>query len=318
MKRLIFLLWCMALLLAGCETNDSLLPDVDMNLKSAEMTTVPIKGELQSFVTESLNGIPVFGTLAGNISHLGKLISDKSTWYTISVELDEQTWTISWEMFGSVCSANGDFLKYTLSGSFSIPDNEISGQIDFDGGTGKFSQANGTAEFTGNADDPMNITAMYMQMEGEITNVGYSHSPENTMSDPNESIARSFMKAWDTHDINLLTSLFADEFIYTEVTTGRYYIDKNALALYANASIAGIPDTRFDVVSIVANERFASVEWIWKGTNTVGWPYMGIPATGNYFELPGASVMEIDNGKIIWNKDYWDWNTFMQLLGAIQ
>ena len=117
------------------------------------------------------------------------------------------------------------------------------------------------------------------------------------------SIARSFMKAWDTHDINLLTSLFADEFIYTEVTTGRYYIDKNALALYANASIAGIPDTRFDVVSIVANERFASVEWIWKGTNTVGWPYMGIPATGNYFELPGASVMEIDNGKIIWNKD---------------
>lgn len=316
MKRLIFLLWCMSLFFAGCETNDSLLPDVDVNQKSAEMTMVPIKGELQSFVTESLNGIPVFGTLSGNISHLGKLISDKSTWYTISVEMNEQTWTITWEMFGSVCAANGDFLKYTLSGSFSIPDNKISGQIDFDGGTGRFSQAQGNMEFTGYADDPTNITAMYMQAEGLITNVGSSRGDENPLVEQNESIAKSFIKVMDTHDTNLLTSLFADDFIYTEVSTGRFYTEKDALALYYNATIAGIPDTRCDVVSVTANERFAAVKWIWKGTNTVGWPYLGISATGIYFELPGVSVMEIENSKIIWNKDYWDWNTFMQLIGV--
>lgn len=316
MKRLIFLLWSISLLFAGCDMSDSLSPENNENLKSAEMKMVPVKGELQSHVTENLNGIPVYGTLSGNLSHLGKLITDKSTWYTISVEMDEQTWTISWEMFGSVCAANGDFLKYTLSGSFSIPENQIIGQATFNGGTGRFCQAQGTIEFTGYADDPTNITTMHMQMEGMITNVGSSRNGENTMVKQNESIAQSFIEAWDTHDADLLSSLFADEFIYTEVTTGRSFTEKDALAAYVNATISGIPDTRFEVVSIVANEQFAAVEWIWKGTNTIGWPYLGIPATDKYFELPGSSVMEIENGKIIWNKDYWDWNTFMQLIGV--
>ena len=304
----------------SCEKDDVFYPDseVDGTLKSAELKEIPIKGELQSHVTEALNGIPVYGTLSGNISHLGKLIADKSTWYTISVEMNEQTLTISWELLGSVCAANGDFLKYTLSGSFNIPENELSGEVDFDGGTGRFCQAQGSMNFTGYADDPVNITTMIMQVEGMITNVGSSFGDENATVKQNESIARSFIEAWDTHDTDLLTSLFADDFIYTEVTTGRFWTDKDELALYANATYAGLPDTRFEVVSIVANEQFAAVEWIWKATNTVGWPYLGIPATGNYFEMPGASVMEIENGKIIWNKDYWDWDTFMQLLGVGQ
>jgi len=319
MRHLIFLITLsLSFLITGCDLNNPLNSDSEneAELKSTELKMVPIKGKMESNVTESLNGIPVFGTLAGNISHLGKLMTDKSVWYTISVQMDEQTWTISWEMFGAVCAADGDLLKYTLSGTFSIPDNKISGQADFNGGTGRFSQARGFMKFTGYADDPMNITKMTMQMDGTILNVGSSRGNESETAVNNRVIAGSFIEAWDTHNYELLTSLFADEFMYTEVTTGRVYTDKDALALYAGATISGIPDTRFDVVSIAANERFAAIEWIWKGTNTVGWPSMGIPPSGKYFELPGASVMEIENGKIIWNKDYWDWDTFMQLIGA--
>ncbi|WP_163710167.1 ester cyclase [Mangrovibacterium lignilyticum] len=316
MKRLIFLLWCMSLLFAGCETNDPLLPDVDVNQKSAKTTMVPIKGELQSIVNESLNGIPVYGILSGSISHLGELTADKSTWYTISVEMDEQTWTISWEMFGAVCAANGDLLKYTLSGSFNIPENNMSGEVNFDGGTGRFAQAQGNMEFTGYADDPTNIAAMYMEGEGMITNVGSSHGDENPLVAQNESIGKLLIEAWDTHNAEMLTSLFADEFSYTEVM-GRSFTDKESLAMYVLGSISGAPDSRFETVSSVANEKYVASEWVWKGTNTVGWQQMGIPATDIYFELPGASIMEIENGKIIWVKDYWDRDTFLQLIGII-
>ena len=315
MKRLIFLFWCMSLLLAGCETNDSLLPDVDISQKSAKTTMVPIKGELQSSVTESLNGIPVYGTLSGSISHLGELTTDKSTWYTISVEMDEQTWTISWKMFGAICAANGDLLKYTLSGSFNITENHINGEVNFDGGTGRFAQAQGSMEFTGYADDPANITAMYMKGEGMITNVGSSRGDESPLVAQNESIAQSFTDAWDTHNTDMLTALFADEFTYTEVM-GNNFTSKEALAMYALGTISGAPDSRFQAVSIVANEKYIAAEWVWKGTNTVGWAQMGIPATDVYFELPGVSVMEIENGKILWNKDYWDRDTFLQLIGV--
>ena len=51
------------------------------------------------------------------------------------------------------------------------------------------------------------------------------------------------------------------------------------------------------------------VEWLWKGTNSVGWETRGIPATGKYFEIKGESEMKIENDLIRKNSDYWDWRT---------
>ena len=151
-----------------------------------------------------------------------------------------------------------------------------------------------------------------------ILAMSYTNKSDNNPVKENETIAREFIDAWDSHDIDKLCSLFADEFVYLEVASGRNYSIKSNLYSYANLTIVGIPDTKFEIVSVMANEKFAAVEWIWKGTNTVGWDFMEIPATGKYFELPGVSVMEIENQKIKRNSDYWDWNTFMRLIGAIE
>ena len=95
----------------------------------------------------------------------------------------------------------------------------------------------------------------------------------------------------------------------------RVYSGKEAIKNYIQATIDGIPDSKFEVVTVLANADFASVEWIWKGTNTVGWPAMGIPATHKFMELKGASVMKIEKGKIKSNHDYWDWNSFLKEIG---
>jgi steroid delta-isomerase-like uncharacterized protein len=149
-----------------------------------------------------------------------------------------------------------------------------------------------------------------------ILAVSFANCSEKKSIHKNEAVARAFIEAWDSHDMNRLNSLFAEEFVYLEVASGRSYSTRDALSNYGNATIAGIPDSKFYVVSVVANEKFAAVEWIWKGTNSVGWDFMGIPATNKYFELPGVSVMEIENQKIKRNSDYWDWNSFMRLIGA--
>ena len=39
----------------------------------------------------------------------------------------------------------------------------------------------------------------------------------------NEVIARSFIEAWSTHDIDKLSSLFSEDCLYEEVATGRKY-----------------------------------------------------------------------------------------------
>jgi steroid delta-isomerase-like uncharacterized protein len=146
--------------------------------------------------------------------------------------------------------------------------------------------------------------------------LGASCTNDQNTVQQNEAIARSFMTAFSEHDIDGLTALFAeDDCLYEEVATGRQYTTKAAIAQYLDATIAGIPDTRLEVTSIVANSDMAAVEWIWHGTNTVGWENMGIPATGKTLELRGISVMEIVDGKIRRNSDYWDWNSFIRQIG---
>ena len=134
----------------------------------------------------------------------------------------------------------------------------------------------------------------------------------------NETIAKSFIETLNSHDVNKFTLLFSEQCIYEEVASGRSYRTREKIAEYIGSTISGIPDTKFETVNILANDSLAAVEWIWKGTNTVGWADMGLPATNKYFELRGLTIMEIQNGLITRNSDYWDWNTFLTGIGARQ
>ena len=132
----------------------------------------------------------------------------------------------------------------------------------------------------------------------------------------NEILVSSFIEALNTKDMDKLTSLFTEDGTYEEVCSGRLNKGREAIANYIQVTLEGIPDSKFELVSISCNANHAIFEWIWKGTNTVGWPAMNLPPTGKYLELRGVSVMDIENGRIRANRDYWDWNSFMKGIGA--
>ena len=113
-----------------------------------------------------------------------------------------------------------------------------------------------------------------------------------------------------------LTSLFTENGTYEEVCSGRLNKGREAIANYIRVTIEGIPDSKFELVSLSCNANHAMFEWIWKGTNSVGWPSMNLPPTSKHLELRGVSVMDIENGRIRANRDYWDWNSFMKGIGA--
>lgn len=126
----------------------------------------------------------------------------------------------------------------------------------------------------------------------------------------NEAIARSFVECWSADKYHDLPALFADKCEYIEIPSGRTWNTPNAIFEYAEATLSGIPDCHTRVVSVVANENIAAVEWIMSGTNTVGWP--NIPASGKSFNLKVLSIMEIEDGLIAKNRDYWDVETFIK------
>jgi steroid delta-isomerase-like uncharacterized protein len=140
----------------------------------------------------------------------------------------------------------------------------------------------------------------------------------NSLIQENENIAESFIEYLNAHDVDKFTSLFTENGIYEEVASGRSYTTRQKIAVYIRSTISGIPDSKFETVNILATDSLAVVEWIWKGTNSVGWTDMGLPATNKYFELRGISIMVMENGYIKRNSDYWDWNSFLTGIGAKQ
>lgn len=176
MKKILLLVLSLGLLFTSCE-KDSLVfseAEADGLLKSAELKMVPVKAEIQSTVTEYYEGVPVVGTLSGTMSHIGKLNTEESIWHTTSLSFDETTGTITWEMIGNSCASNGDLLHYTLTGTFSISENQLNAHVDMNGGTGRFEFAEGYMDVTGYADDPLAITTMFMTGDGLISSVGSS------------------------------------------------------------------------------------------------------------------------------------------------
>ncbi|MBN1791964.1 MAG: nuclear transport factor 2 family protein [Bacteroidales bacterium] len=134
----------------------------------------------------------------------------------------------------------------------------------------------------------------------------------------NENIAKSFIEYLNAHDVDKFITLFAENCVYEEIASGRSYKTREKIAIYIRSTLSGIPDTKFETVNILAKDSLAVVEWIWKGTNSVGWTDMGLPATNKYFELRGLTIMVIKNGLITRNSDYWDWNSFLIGIGAKQ
>jgi steroid delta-isomerase-like uncharacterized protein len=128
----------------------------------------------------------------------------------------------------------------------------------------------------------------------------------------NETLVKNFIEALNAKDMDKLVSLFSDDGTYEEVCSGRFHTGKKAISAYITSTLEGIPDTNFELVSVSCSADRAMFEWIWKGTNSVGWPSMHLPPTNKYFELKGVSVMDIENGRIRANRDYWDWNSFLK------
>lgn len=176
MKKVLLLVLSLGLLFTSCEKGGLVLPEADTDgmLKSAELKMVPIKGELQSQITEYIEGVPMQGLLSGKLSHLGELNAEKSVFHTTLLTFDNIAMTLHWECTGTLCAANGDLLYYTLACDFAMLSNELTGHSDIANGTGRFEHAEGLVYFTGYADDPYAITSMYMTCEGLISNVGSS------------------------------------------------------------------------------------------------------------------------------------------------
>ena len=134
-----------------------------------------------------------------------------------------------------------------------------------------------------------------------------------------EGMLDEWALAWsssENNDPEKLFALFADDCVFEDVTFGFVAQGKGELRRFVNGAFAAVPDFTYDVTRRFATRQWAAIEWSMSGTHKGDFP--GIPATGKHFSsVRGATILDLEAGKIRRESDYWDAATFMRQVGVL-
>jgi steroid delta-isomerase-like uncharacterized protein len=106
--------------------------------------------------------------------------------------------------------------------------------------------------------------------------------------------------AWDRHDSEAFTSLFADEFVWLDDTTPEPMRSKEAARQYTEAWFTAFPDMRVRETQRLIDGDCIATELEFTGTNTgpVRMAGQEIPPTGKSVTGRGSYFARTEGGKI--------------------
>lgn len=130
-----------------------------------------------------------------------------------------------------------------------------------------------------------------------------------------ERMLQDYYDAWNAHDVERIATFFTDDCVYDDVPAGAPTHGKEELKASWGAFFPTCPDFKIKVKALFATGDWAGSEWVLSGTQAADWP--GMPNTGKSFTIVGASIMELRDGKIRRNSDYWDMVSMLVQLGMM-
>jgi steroid delta-isomerase-like uncharacterized protein len=119
--------------------------------------------------------------------------------------------------------------------------------------------------------------------------------------------------AWSSHDVQQVFRLFTDDCIYEDVPTGAVNTGIDELRDFAEFFFSVAPDFKVELSKQFGSDRWAAGEWTMSGTQEGDMP--NLRATGKSFSIRGATIIELEHGKIRRCVDYWDMAAFLKQLG---
>jgi steroid delta-isomerase-like uncharacterized protein len=118
-------------------------------------------------------------------------------------------------------------------------------------------------------------------------------------------LVREYVVAWNSHDVDRLTSLFAEDGSYGEFGLGRVMLGREGIRRHLSATFAALPDLTIAPTGepLSSGER---VCWKWLMMATHQGEFAGVPPTGKRFELRGGSVLLTKGDKVVRGADCFD------------
>ena len=130
------------------------------------------------------------------------------------------------------------------------------------------------------------------------------------------SIQLKMIRTIEAHDFDGLRALYHPDYTYTG-TDGVETKGAEAGVAVAQTYTSAVPDLSFEVVTQhAAGKDTAIVEMRVRGTHKE--ELDGIPATGREVTLEGCNIVQVRDGKIVRERDYYDTGEMLKQLGVLE
>jgi len=136
--------------------------------------------------------------------------------------------------------------------------------------------------------------------------------PQNkSAGDRQAAIAEKWIAAWNSHSPDKMLPLFTGDVFYEDVAFGEANHGKAELRKFAADEFEAVPDLELKLLRADIHGGHGTIEWTFSGTDK------GVFKTGKRFSVRGVSVIQLRDGKILRNLDFYDAATIMRQVGAL-
>ena len=120
---------------------------------------------------------------------------------------------------------------------------------------------------------------------------------------------------WNSQDIDRLPSFYAPDVEHEDVTSGVKLHGLSALRTLFIEAWEGMPDVRTKIGRIISQGNRLAWEWTMSATHAGDFP--NLPATGRTFTIEGVSILEVKDGLVKSQRDFYDQASFLRQVGAL-
>ncbi len=128
--------------------------------------------------------------------------------------------------------------------------------------------------------------------------------------------ARQLMAIWESGDTGTLADIAAADVVYDDVPNGVRFEGLEGVRRYVGHVHSWASDVTITVTAVHGGPDAAVAEWVMRGVQDRPIPGRVPVATGRTFELPGATLVEVRDGRIVRAADYIDVLGFVVQLGS--
>ena len=129
-----------------------------------------------------------------------------------------------------------------------------------------------------------------------------------------EVLHKSIFTAVESHDVERITEIYHHDAVHM-TSDGMAHNAQQYVKEIIRSFGSAFPDLSIKIRNhYVLNDSVSIVEYIFSGTHKG--EFEGIDPTGKTMEVAGCSVIEVRNGKIVQERDYYDTMALLTQLGV--